>query len=94
MSDDAIAVRFLVSGRVQGVFYRASAQKQARALGLSGYARNLPDGRVEVLARGLVAQVESLERWLRKGPPLARVDALERELAGDDEFPHPFDVRR
>ncbi len=95
MSDDTVAVRFLVSGRVQGVFYRASAQKQAQALGLCGYARNLPDGRVEVLARGAVTEIESLERWLRKGPPLARVDALERETArDDDDFPQPFDVRR
>ena len=50
---ETVTVRFLVAGRVQGVFYRASTQSQAQVLGLAGWARNLPDGRVEVLARGL-----------------------------------------
>ncbi|WP_379655766.1 acylphosphatase [Pseudoxanthomonas sp. UC19_8] len=74
----AIAARFLVSGRVQGVFFRASTRDQARALGLDGYARNLADGRVEVVARGEPAAVEALAVWLAHGPALARVDALER----------------
>ena len=73
------AVRFLVSGRVQGVFYRASAREQALALGLSGYARNLPDGRVEVLAFGSASAIETFERWLWQGPAAARVDAVSRE---------------
>ena len=73
------AVRFLVSGRVQGVFYRASAREQALALGLSGYARNLPDGRVEVLASGSEAAIETFEGWLWRGPAAARVDAVTRE---------------
>ena len=94
---DAIAVRFLVSGRVQGVFYRASAQKQAQALGLAGFARNLADGRVEVLARGAQEQVDALERWLRQGPPLARVESVHREAAAaadESAYPQPFDIRR
>jgi acylphosphatase len=93
---DVVAVRFLVSGRVQGVFYRASTVKEASRLALDGYARNLADGRVEVLARGDRAHVDALERWLRKGPPLARVDAVQREdAAGDvDDFPQPFAIRR
>ena len=76
-----VAVRFVVSGRVQGVFYRASAREQALALGLSGYARNLPDGRVEVLACGSTAAIETFERWLWQGPAAARVDAVAREDA-------------
>ena len=73
------AARFLVSGRVQGVFFRASTRTEALRLGLSGYARNLPDGRVEVHAEGDAAAIATLEQWLRKGPPMARVDSLQRE---------------
>lgn len=73
------AARFLVSGKVQGVFYRASAREQALALGLTGYAKNLPDGRVEVVANGSGSALEALERWLWRGPAGARVDAVTRE---------------
>lgn len=79
-----IAARFLVSGRVQGVFFRASTREQAQRLGLRGYARNLPDGRVEVLAVGEADAVDALARWLQHGPPQARVDGVEREVATDD----------
>ena len=71
--------RFIVSGRVQGVFYRASTREQALALGLTGHARNLPDGRVEVLTSGSAAALDALEGWLRQGPPAARVEAVSRE---------------
>lgn len=74
-----VAVRFLVSGKVQGVFYRASAREQALALGLAGHARNLADGRVEVIAYGSASAVEALERWLWRGPTAARVDDVSRE---------------
>jgi acylphosphatase len=79
------AARFLVSGRVQGVFYRASAREQALALGLSGYARNLPDGRVEVLACGPASAIDTFERWLWQGPAAARVDAVAREASTEPE---------
>ncbi|WP_445144283.1 acylphosphatase [Dyella sp. Tek66A03] len=79
------AARFLVSGRVQGVFYRASAREQALALGLSGYARNLPDGRVEVLAFGPASAIDTFERWLWQGPAAARVDAVAREASAAPE---------
>ncbi len=75
--------RFLVSGRVQGVFFRASTREQARTLGLSGHARNLDDGRVEVLACGEAQALDALERWLHEGPPSARVDAVDREPVAD-----------
>ncbi|HEX9207489.1 MAG TPA: acylphosphatase [Steroidobacteraceae bacterium] len=68
-----IARRCFVSGRVQGVFYRASARQHAARLGVTGYARNLSDGRVEVLACGEAAAVEALCAWLRQGPPAASV---------------------
>ncbi|HKE94581.1 MAG TPA: acylphosphatase [Povalibacter sp.] len=72
-----VARRCFVSGRVQGVFYRASTRQQATVLGLSGYARNLPDGRVEVLAVGEMTAVQSLIDWLAVGPPAAQVAAVE-----------------
>ena len=75
--------RFFVSGRVQGVFFRASTRERALALKLDGYARNLPDGRVEVLAAGDAAALEALARWLELGPPAARVEAVLREAADD-----------
>lgn len=73
MSEVLAARRFLVSGKVQGVFFRASTVRMAEQLGLRGYARNLPDGRVEVLAVGEPAALEALAGWLGQGPPLASV---------------------
>ena len=67
----------LVSGRVQGVFYRATCQRRARELGVHGYARNLPDGRVEVLACGASSAVESFLEWLWEGSAASRVEAVE-----------------
>lgn len=69
--------RFFVRGHVQGVFFRASTAEQARRLGLVGFARNLDDGRVEVLAAGSAASLDALAGWLAEGPPRARVDAVD-----------------
>lgn len=77
------AARFIVSGVVQGVFYRASTRDRARQLGLTGHARNLADGRVEVTAHGEAGALEALERWLWQGPPAAKVDRVERGDLGD-----------
>ncbi|WP_216638482.1 acylphosphatase [Endozoicomonas arenosclerae] len=65
--------RALVEGRVQGVWYRGSTQQEARKLGVTGWAKNLPDGRVEVLMCGEGEALDKLEAWLHKGPPMARV---------------------
>jgi acylphosphatase len=64
----------LISGRVQGVFYRASAQQEAMRLGLSGEIRNLPDGRVEAIVEGPKERIEEFIQWCRRGPPSAEVD--------------------
>ncbi|MFZ5426308.1 MAG: acylphosphatase [Thermodesulfobacteriota bacterium] len=66
-----------VSGRVQGVFFRGFVQEQARGLGVTGFARNLPDGRVEVLAQGPDHALEQLRSRLAQGPMLARVDSVD-----------------
>lgn len=78
------AARFLVSGRVQGVFYRASTRERALALGLRGHAINLTDGRVEVLAAGDAEAIDALEEWLWQGPPDAKVDSVRRSAAPAD----------
>lgn len=79
------AARFLVSGRVQGVAFRAYTRQQALALGLRGHALNLRDGRVEVLAVGDADAIDRLGEWLAQGPPLARVDeVLRHEVSVND----------
>ena len=83
---------FIVSGKVQGVWFRASTRDRAVALGLRGHARNLPDGRVEVLAVGDPDAIEQLAQWLHYGPPLARVDDLERFEARGDEPSDGFEL--
>ena len=64
---------FLVTGSVQGVFYRAATQETARRLGLGGWVRNCADGNVELVACGDAAKLKELEQWLWQGPPRARV---------------------
>jgi acylphosphatase len=76
-----ICFRCVVAGRVQGVFFRASAREQAQRLGLTGYARNLPDGRLEILACGEPAAVAQLREWLRTGPSMAEVTGVACEPA-------------
>ena len=76
--------RFIVSGRVQGVFFRASTRAEALRLGLNGYARNVADGSVEVLAGGDAAALDELQRWLHIGPPAARVQSVVRSDGDDD----------
>lgn len=69
--------RWFVSGRVQGVFFRESTRRKARSLALDGHARNLDDGRVEVVAAGSAETLAQLETWLWHGPPLARVNGVD-----------------
>ncbi|MCA1713953.1 MAG: acylphosphatase [Gammaproteobacteria bacterium] len=86
------AARFLIGGRVQGVFFRASTREQALRLGLRGHARNLPDGRVEVVAAGAAQAINALGQWLRHGPPQARVDALQRDAIDPGSVGEGFDI--
>ena len=75
--------RFLISGRVQGVWFRESTRRQAVTLKLSGSAVNLSDGRVEVLAAGSESDVTQLAEWLHRGPRLARVDQVIEDTTED-----------
>ena len=79
-----------MSGRVQGVWFRGSAQAEAERLGLTGYAVNLPDGRVEVLAAGPAGAVAELAAWLHKGPRLAKVSGVEEADAAAGEAGDSF----
>ena len=88
-----LGVRFLVSGKVQGVLFRASTRAQAQRLGLRGHAKNLPDGRVEVVAVGTAEAVEQLAAWLQHGPAQARVDALQREPIDSGQAGEGFTTR-
>jgi acylphosphatase len=79
------AAIFIVTGTVQGVWFRGATRERALELGLGGIAKNLPDGSVEVLAIGPPDAIDALERWLWQGPPHAEVDRVARENL--DEIP-------
>jgi acylphosphatase len=81
-----------VSGRVQGVFFRQSTQAQANLCGLTGWARNLQDGRVEVVAIGNQQQLERFKQWLNTGPPMAQVIDVECEEVEFQKF-EGFSIR-
>lgn len=88
-----VRARLLISGRVQGVFYRASCLDEARSRGLSGWVRNLPDGRVEALLQGPEEQVESMIKWCYKGPPHAQVSQIDVAYETPSEDLRDFRIR-
>jgi len=75
-------VQLFVRGRVQGVFFRASAQREAKRLGLTGWVRNRPDGGVELLAEGEEEQIKDLIGWASRGPSAARVERVDTRWRG------------
>ena len=86
-------LHLLISGRVQGVFFRESTKRKAKSLNLKGWVRNLPDGKVEILAEGEKENLEKLFRWAKKGPLLAKVKKLSaqwQEFQGEFE---DFEIR-
>lgn len=86
-------IRAIVTGRVQGVSYRASAAREAQRLGLVGWVRNTADGAVELEAEGDGAAIDALVRWCHRGPPAARVSgvAVEERAARGEEG--EFEIR-
>lgn len=74
---DTVRLRIQVQGKVQGVFFRAKAQEEAERLGVSGLARNEPDGTVTIECEGSPEAVERLRAWCENGPPQARVERIE-----------------
>ena len=83
---DHVRVRISVRGRVQGVWFRGATREAAARLGVAGWARNLADGSVEILAQGPALAIEQLVEWCHRGPPGARVEgvAVQREIVQDD----------
>lgn len=86
-------VHCIVSGRVQGVFYRALTQERALRLGLRGWVRNLPDGRVELVACGGESELKQLQDWLWKGPQQAQVSEVVCEEIVTLDISDVFEVR-
>ena len=85
-------VKLLVSGRVQGVYFRMFTQKKAKQLGINGYVRNLEDGRVEIIAEAESELLDKMIAWAHKGPIPARVDQVESEDLLVDEIFTSFDI--
>ncbi len=73
----------IVTGKVQGVYYRATTKEQALAMGLTGYAKNLSDGSVEVMVHGHQEKVEQLVTWLWQGPPMSKVTSVVSQTEKD-----------
>jgi acylphosphatase len=89
-----VTSRFLVTGMVQGVGFRWFVARHARSLGITGYARNLADGRVEVVGSGEAQAIQQLEELLRKGPAHADVERVERDDEVSETVPRAsFDIR-
>jgi acylphosphatase len=85
---------WIIRGRVQGVGFRWFVMREAQRLKLGGYARNLPDGSVEVVSAGSDGDLEKLERALRRGPSHARVDDVQQlQVSLELDVPKPFDIR-
>ncbi len=97
---ERVTRRFLVTGKVQGVYFRHSTRLEAERLAIRGIARNLPDGSVEVIAHGTLTAVESLRQWLHRGPKMARVAAVTEleppprdvDAAADGDAPPAFSI--
>lgn len=81
-----VCLHCYVSGKVQGVWFRANTQREASRLGLVGWVKNMPDGRVEVYACGEETKLEQLQEWLWQGPPLASVEWVEMETLSWEEY--------
>ena len=87
-------IRARVTGTVQGVFYRASCQNEAKKRDLTGFVRNRSDGSVELEAQGELSDVDALLEWCRRGPPDAEVSRVESEVIARVPGEGPFEIRR
>ena len=86
-------VKILVSGRVQGVYFRMFTQNKAKQFGIKGCARNLADGRVEIIAEADNNSIKKFIQWCHKGPVTARVDHVEMTELGSDVILTSFEIR-
>jgi acylphosphatase len=86
-------VKILVSGRVQGVYFRMFTHNKAKQYGVKGHARNLPDGRVEIIAEADKTSIDNFIKWCHKGPVTARVDDVEISELEPDAVLTSFEIR-
>lgn len=86
------AIHIYVTGLVQGVYYRASCLEEARRLGLKGWVKNLPDGRVEAYATGEPAALDALVAWCKKGSPASKVNSVQASKEEVDSGLHNFKI--
>lgn len=86
-------LHLFISGKVQGVSYRANAQRMAIMQGLAGWVRNLPDGRVEIFAQGEEKNLRNLLAWAHQGPAQSRVDHVETQWAEAEDVLQDFHIR-
>jgi acylphosphatase len=87
-----MTIKVLIEGQVQGVFYRAHTKKKAQQLGLKGWVKNLPDGRVEVVFQGPKEKVEQMINWCWQGSPLSRVSQVKRVPQATRENFQDFEI--
>ncbi len=92
-SGDRERAHVYVSGQVQGVFFRDSTREKAEQLGLTGWVKNLPDGRVEALFEGSSKRVREMVRWCEQGPSQAEVEDVETEFEASEGNLTSFEVR-
>lgn len=93
MIENNISLHALVSGRVQGVWFRQATREKAEGLGITGWVRNLNDGRVEVMAVGGENALRQLEAWLGQGPELANVAEVKSEFSSETAVFTSFEVK-
>ena len=92
-SGDRERAHVYVSGQVQGVFFRDSARQKAEELGLAGWVKNLPDGRVEAIFEGPSPEVREMVRWCKEGPSHAEVENVDSEFEASQGDIQGFEVR-
>lgn len=92
-SEERMRLHLLIGGRVQGVFFRAAAAREAQGLGLRGWARNLADGRVEIEVEGRGAELRMFLAWAHQGPPAARVESVAERWSAAAGMAEGFEVR-
>lgn len=90
---ERVTRRFRITGKVQGVYFRHSTRLEAERRAILGFARNLTDGSVEVVAHGTGAAVEGLREWLQRGPPMARVERVFELEPESGRAPDEFEIR-
>ena len=84
--DQSICIHSYISGHVQGVWFRAATVEKAKQLGITGFAKNLADGRVEVMACGEADKLEQLQQWLHIGSPKAKVENVESKIVATQHY--------